>query len=141
MLVDTDKLIPVTKLQRELTQKLKEVSETGEPVYVLRNNEMAAVIVSAEEYELLRQAEEILEHLEIAENIDKRLKGHDRSKNIPWERIKKRHGLLGLNSFQMQKRISIPWTGLSGMRLPKRLIRSPKIRFWASLSGKRLDWI
>jgi PHD/YefM family antitoxin component YafN of YafNO toxin-antitoxin module len=54
---------------------------------------MAAVIVSAEEYELLRQAEEILEHLEIAEKIEKRLKGHDRSRNIPWERIKKRHGL------------------------------------------------
>jgi len=93
MLVDTEKLIPVTKLQRELTQKLKEVSETGEPVYVLRNNEMAAVIVSAEEYELLRQAEEILEHLEIAEKMDKRIKGRDRSKNIPWERIKKSHGL------------------------------------------------
>jgi prevent-host-death family protein len=93
MLVDTEKMITVTKLQRELTQKLKEVSETGEPVYVLRNNEMAAVILSTEEYGLLKQAEEILEHLEIAEKVDKRLKGHDRSKNIPWEKIKKRHGL------------------------------------------------
>ncbi len=93
MLVDTQKLIPVTKLQRELTQKLKEVSETGEPVFVLRNNEMAAVIVSAEEYELLTQAEEILEHLEIAEEVEKRLKGYDRSKNIPWEKIKKKRGL------------------------------------------------
>jgi prevent-host-death family protein len=93
MLVDTERLIPVTKLQRELTQKLKEVSETGELVYVLRNNEMAAVIVSTEEYELLRQAREILEDLEIAEKIGKRLKGHDRSKNIPWEGIEKRYGL------------------------------------------------
>ena len=93
MFVDTEKMIPVTRLQRELTQRLKEVSETGEPVYVLRNNEMAAVIVSAEEYELLTQAEEILEHLEIADKIEKRLIGYDRSKNIPWERIKKKHGL------------------------------------------------
>jgi len=93
MLVNTENMIPVTRLQRELTQKLKEVSETGEPIYVLRNNEMAAVIVSTEEYELLRQAEEILEHLEIGEKIKKRLIGHDRSKNIPWERVKKRHGL------------------------------------------------
>ena len=93
MWVDTEKMMPVTKLQRELTQKLKEVSETGEPVFVLRNNEMAAVIVSVEEYELLTQAEEILEHLEVADKIEKRLKGHDRSKNIPWEKIKKRHGL------------------------------------------------
>ncbi len=93
MLVDTEKMIPVTRLQRELTQRLKEVSETGEPVYVLRNNEMAAVIVSTEEYQLLKEAEEVIEHLEIAEAIDRRLKDHDRAKNIPWEKVKKKHGL------------------------------------------------
>ncbi|MFI5295087.1 MAG: type II toxin-antitoxin system Phd/YefM family antitoxin [Thermodesulfovibrionales bacterium] len=93
MVVDTDNMIPVTKLQKELTRKLKEVTETGEPLYVLRNNEMAAVVVPPEEYKLLKQAEEILEHFEIAEAADKRLKGHDRSRNIPWEKIKKRHGL------------------------------------------------
>jgi prevent-host-death family protein len=89
MLVNTEKMIPVTRLQRELTQKLREVHETGEPLFVLRNNEMAAVILSTEEYELLKQAEDILEHLEIAEVVEKRLKGYNRSKNIPWEKIKK----------------------------------------------------
>ena len=89
MLVNTEKMIPVTRLQRELTQKLREVHETGEPLFVLRNNEMAAVILSTEEYELLKQAEDILEHLEIADVAEKRLKGYDRSKNIPWEKIKK----------------------------------------------------
>lgn len=93
MLVNTEKMIPVGKLQKELTQKLREVSETGEPLYVLRNNEMAAVILSAEEYELLKQAEDILEHFEVAETVEKRLKGHDRSKNISWKKIKKRHGM------------------------------------------------
>lgn len=93
MLVNTEKMIPVGKLQKELTQKLREVSDTGEPLYVLRNNEMAAVILSADEYELLRQAEDILEHLQIAETVEKRLKGHDRTKNITWEKIKKKHGL------------------------------------------------
>ena len=89
MLVNTEKMIPVTRLQRELTQKLREVHETGEPLFVLRNNEMAAVILSTEEYELLKQAGDILKHLEIAEVVEKRLKGYDRSKNIPWEKIKK----------------------------------------------------
>jgi prevent-host-death family protein len=93
MLVETEKMIPVTKLQKELTQKLREVSETGEPLYVLRNNEMAAVILSTEEYAMLKQAEEILEHLEIAEIVEKRLKGRDRTKNIPWEKLKKKHGI------------------------------------------------
>jgi len=89
MLINTEKMIPVTRLQRELTQKLREVHETGEPLFVLRNNKMAAVILSTEEYELLKQAEDILEHLEIAEVVEKRLKGYNRSKNIPWEKIKK----------------------------------------------------
>jgi len=93
MLVDTENMIPVTRLQKELTQRLREVSETGEALYVLRNNEMTAVILSAEEYQMLKNAEEILEHFEIAEVIEKRFKGHARSQNIPWEKIKKKHGV------------------------------------------------
>lgn len=93
MLVNTEKMIPVTKLQRELTQRLRKIHDTGEPLFVLRNNEMAAVILSTEEYELLKQAEDILEHFEIAETVEKRLKGYNRTKNILWDRIKKKHGL------------------------------------------------
>ena len=93
MLINTEKIIPVTKLQRALTQKLREVHETGEPLFVLRNNEMAAVILSAEEYELLKQAEDILEHFEIAETVKTRLKDHVLTKNISWAKIKKRHAL------------------------------------------------
>ncbi len=93
MLVNTEKMVPITKLQKELTQRLREVSKTGEPLFVLRNNEMAAVILSAEEYEILKQAEATLEHLEIAETVEKRLKGHVRSRNVPWETVKKKHGL------------------------------------------------
>ena len=93
MLIDTEKMIPVTKLQKGLTRKLREVSETGEPLFVLRNNEMTAVILSAEEYEAMKDAEDIIEHLEIAEVAKKRLQEHDRSRNISWEKIKKKHGL------------------------------------------------
>lgn len=93
MLVQTEKMIPVTKLQKELMSRLKEVSETDEPLYVLRNNEMAAVIVSAKEFELMKQAEEAIEFLEIAETALQRTSGHDRAKNIPWEKLKKKHAL------------------------------------------------
>jgi len=93
MLVQTENMIPVTKLQKELTRKLKEVFETDEPLYVLRNNEMAAVIVSAKEFEVMKQAEEAIEFLEIAETVNQRLRVHKRSKNIPWEKIRKKHGL------------------------------------------------
>lgn len=93
MLVNTEKMIPIGKLQKEFTQRLRDVSETGEPLYVLRNNEMAAVILSADEYALLREAEDILEHLEISAVIRKRLKGHKRSGNIHWEKVKQKHGI------------------------------------------------
>ena len=93
MLVNTEKMIPVTRLQKELTRKLREISEKKEPLYVLRNNTVAAVIIPAEEYDRLKAVDELLEHLEIADVIGRRLKDRDRSKNIPWEKIKKQHGL------------------------------------------------
>jgi PHD/YefM family antitoxin component YafN of YafNO toxin-antitoxin module len=52
----------------------------------MRNNTLAAVIVSPEEYDLLKIAGELVEHLEIAEMIGLRLKGHKRARNIPWEK-------------------------------------------------------
>jgi len=93
MLVNTEKMIPVTRLQKELTKKLIEVSEKKEPLYILRNNIVTAVILPVDEYDRLKVVEELLEHLEIAEIVERRLKGHDRSKNIPWEKVKKQHGL------------------------------------------------
>jgi PHD/YefM family antitoxin component YafN of YafNO toxin-antitoxin module len=93
MQVETDRMIPVTRLQKELTGKLRELIDQGEPLYVMRNNTLAAVIVSPEEYDLLKNAEELVEHLEIAEVIGLRLKSHKRARNIPWEKVKKDRGL------------------------------------------------
>ncbi len=93
MLINSEKMIPVTKLQRELTKRLREVAESKEALYILRNNEMAAVILSAEEYAMLKNAEEILEHVEISETVKEGLKDYNRSKNISWDKIKKKHGL------------------------------------------------
>jgi PHD/YefM family antitoxin component YafN of YafNO toxin-antitoxin module len=93
MQVETDRMIPVARLQKELTGKLRELTDQGEPLYVMRNNTLAAVIVSPDEYDLLKNAGELVEHLEIAEMIGLRLKGHKRARNIPWEKVKKDHGL------------------------------------------------
>lgn len=93
MIIDTDKMIPITKLQKSLPQKVREISETGEPLYILKNNELTAVIVSKDEYETLKQAEEILEHFEIADMIKKRLKSYEESEIISWTKVKAKHGL------------------------------------------------
>jgi prevent-host-death family protein len=93
MQINTERMLPITKLQKKFTQKLREISNGSEPLFVLRNNELAAVIISREEYETLKEAEEILEHLEISEIIKKRLANHDRSQNVPWEKVKKKYAL------------------------------------------------
>lgn len=93
MLVNTNKMISVTQLQRELTQKLRDVSETKEPLFVLRNNEVAAVMISPDEYSALKEMEEILEHFEIYEMIQKRMKNYDLSQSVTLEEIRERYGL------------------------------------------------
>ncbi len=93
MIVNTNKMISVTRLQRELTQKLRDVSESKEPLFVLRNNEVAAVMVSPDEYNALKEMEEVLEHFEIYEMVQDRMKNYDASKNVTLEEIKKRYGL------------------------------------------------
>jgi PHD/YefM family antitoxin component YafN of YafNO toxin-antitoxin module len=93
MLVNTNKMISITRLQRELTQKMRDVSVTKEPLYVLRNNEVQAVIVSSDEYGALKEMEEILEHFEIYEMVQKRMKHNSASENVSLEKITKRYGL------------------------------------------------
>jgi prevent-host-death family protein len=93
MLVNTNKMISITKLQRELTQKMRDVSETKEPLYVLRNNKVEAVIVPSDEYATLKELEEVLEHFEIYEMVQKRMKHYDPSENVSLEKVRKRYGL------------------------------------------------
>ena len=93
MIVDTNHMIPVTRLQRELTKKLREISETEEPLYVLRNNKVNFVILSAQKYETLSLMEELMEHYEIADMIEERLRDHNSAANVSWADIKKKHDL------------------------------------------------
>jgi len=88
MQVDTERMISIARLQKELTGKLREITNNEEPLFVMRNNYLAAVIISPAEYELLKDAEGLLEHLEIAEMIGQRFKNHDRSKNVSWDQVK-----------------------------------------------------
>ncbi len=64
------------------------MSETGEPVYILKNNNMEAVMVSASEYEYLTNLEEIFEYYEINNMINTRIKNYNANNSIDWEKIK-----------------------------------------------------
>jgi prevent-host-death family protein len=86
-------MIPVTRLQRELTKVLREISESEEPLYVLKNNEVNFVILPAKKYETLSRMEELMEHYEVADMIEERLKDYNRVSNVPWNDIKKKYDL------------------------------------------------
>ena len=88
MLVESDNIIPITKLQKELTQTVRELANTGEPVYILKNNNMEAVMLTFEEYRHLSNLEEMFEYFEVKDMIDERLKDYSPSKNIEWKSIK-----------------------------------------------------
>jgi PHD/YefM family antitoxin component YafN of YafNO toxin-antitoxin module len=88
MLLETNQMIPVTKLQKELTKKVREVSETGEALYILKNNNMEAVMLSFEEYEYLHNLDELFEQLEIKSMLDERLSTHKPQKNRSWDDVR-----------------------------------------------------
>ena len=88
MLVESDKIIPITRLQRELTQTVRELSDTGEPVYILKNNNMEAVMLTFEEYKHLSDLEEMFEYFEVKNMIDERMHDYTPEKNVDWKSIK-----------------------------------------------------
>lgn len=88
MIIDTEKMIPITKLQRELTQQIRSVSSGKSPLFVLKNNEMEAVILSPDEYEYLMNLNEMVELYELDNVIRSRLSKYNRKKNIKWEDLK-----------------------------------------------------
>lgn len=88
MLVETAQMMPITKLQKELTQTVRKVSEENESIYILKNNNMEAVMIPFQQYEYLSMLEEVFERLEIAQNVKARMKHYDASKTIRWDSIR-----------------------------------------------------
>jgi PHD/YefM family antitoxin component YafN of YafNO toxin-antitoxin module len=90
MLVETKQMVPITRLQKELTQTVRELSDSGNAVYILKNNNMEAVLLSYDEYEYLKNIEEIFEQFEIKNMVEKRLENYDPKNNISWENIREK---------------------------------------------------
>ena len=88
MLVETRQMIPITRLQKELTQTVRKLSDTGKAVYILKNNNMEAVLLSYQEYEYLKEIEQVFEHFEIKNIIDTRMEKYDPAKNVSWRSLK-----------------------------------------------------
>jgi len=81
-------MVPITRLQKELTQTVRSLSTSGKAVYILKNNNMEAVLLTYREYEYLKEIEEIFERQEIKNIIKNRMKNYDSKNNISWESIR-----------------------------------------------------
>jgi PHD/YefM family antitoxin component YafN of YafNO toxin-antitoxin module len=81
-------MVPITRLQKELTQTVRELSDSGKAVYILKNNNMEAVLLSYDEYEYLKNIEEVFEQFEIKNTVEERLREYDPRNNISWEKIR-----------------------------------------------------
>ena len=88
MLVETSQMMPITKLQKSLTQTVRNVAENKETVFILKNNAMKAVMIPFEKYEYLSVLEEVFERMEIAETVKNRMKNYDASKSVSWDAIR-----------------------------------------------------
>lgn len=53
MLVETAQIMSTTQLQKTLTQTVRKISEDKQPVFIMKNNIMEAVIMPFDRYEKL----------------------------------------------------------------------------------------
>ncbi|MEA3228018.1 MAG: type II toxin-antitoxin system prevent-host-death family antitoxin [Campylobacterota bacterium] len=85
-----DEIISVSDMARGFSNVLGNIIDhTKEKIAISKNNKLEAVIVSIDEYEKLKEAYDILEHIEIYDKIQKR----KNSKTISLEESMKRYGI------------------------------------------------
>ena len=88
MLVETAQIMPITQLQKTLTQTVRKMSEDKQPVFIMKNNIMEAVMIPFDRYEKLSKLEELEEHKEIFSTVQDRMKHYDASKTVSWSSLR-----------------------------------------------------
>lgn len=68
-----DEIISATDLARNVSSTLSSiVKHSKEKIAIMKNNKLEAVIIDIEEYERLKEAYELMEHVEIAKIVEAR---------------------------------------------------------------------
>jgi len=85
-----DEIISATDLARNVSATLNSiVQNVKEKVAISKNNKLEAVIIDIEEYERLKEAYELMEHIEIAKIVEERKD----SKTIDFEDLLAEEGI------------------------------------------------
>lgn len=70
--LERSQMISSTDMARRFAEYLDRTSKQEERLFVIRNNEIDAVLLGIEDYERLVELEDLVEHLEIARLIESR---------------------------------------------------------------------
>jgi len=88
-----DEIISATDLARNVSGTLNNVvKHVQDKIAISKNNKLEAVIIDIEEYERLKEAYELMEHIEIAKIVEERSKT-PRSKYVTLEESAKQFGI------------------------------------------------
>ena len=68
-----DEIISATDLARNISSTINKVAQNKhDKIAIMKNNKLEAVIINIEEYERLKEAYDLIEHIEIANSIKNR---------------------------------------------------------------------
>jgi len=85
-----DEIISATDLARNVSGTLNNVvKHVQDKIAISKNNKLEAVIIDIEEYERLKEAYELMEHMEIAKMVEERKD----SKSIDFETLLEKEGI------------------------------------------------
>jgi len=85
-----DEIISATDLARNVSSTLNNVvKHIQDKIAISKNNKLEAVIIDIEEYERLKEAYELMEHMEIAKIVEERKD----SKSIDFETLLEKEGI------------------------------------------------
>jgi len=85
-----NEIISATDMARSFSTALTSIlEESKEKLAISKNNKLRAVLIDIEEYERLKEAYDLMEHIEIAKKIEER----KNSKTISLEEVMKQHGI------------------------------------------------
>ncbi len=85
-----DEIISATDLARNVSGTLSSITKNiKDKVAISKNNKLEAVIIDIEEYERLKEAYELMEHIEIAKMVEERKD----SKTIDFETLLEKEGI------------------------------------------------
>lgn len=88
-----DEIISSTELARNVSATLSSiVKHSKEKIAIMKNNKLEAVIIDIEEYERLKEAYDLMEHMEIAKSVEERRK-ISKSEYVDGDEVLKNLGL------------------------------------------------